>query len=54
MTTFSSITLEPELPPPRKKRGRNPKQHIQGNSCFLWKEIPIVRKKKNRPLLGQK
>ncbi|CAO3600423.1 unnamed protein product [Absidia cylindrospora] len=54
MTTFSSITLEPELPPPRKKRGRNPKHSIQGNSCFLWKDIPIARKKKIRPLLGQK
>ncbi|ORZ24465.1 hypothetical protein BCR42DRAFT_432347 [Absidia repens] len=54
MSTFSSITLEPELPPPRKKRGRNPKHSIQGNSCFLWKDIPIARKKKIRPLLGQK
>lgn len=43
MAAFTSATMDTVLPMPKKKRGRKPKHHFQGNSCFVWKEITPTR-----------
>ncbi|KAI9019399.1 hypothetical protein CLU79DRAFT_888744, partial [Phycomyces nitens] len=40
-TSFTSD--HPALLIPRKKRGRKPKHHIVGHSCFVWKELTSTR-----------
>ncbi|KAI8642702.1 hypothetical protein BD408DRAFT_416081 [Parasitella parasitica] len=44
VATFSSSDVNMTLPISRKKRGRKPKTHIVGNSCFVWKDISVTRK----------
>ncbi|KAI8333875.1 hypothetical protein BC941DRAFT_433233 [Chlamydoabsidia padenii] len=43
-TAFTSANMETVLPMPKKKRGRKPKTHIEGNSCFMWKDISATRR----------
>ncbi|SAL96649.1 hypothetical protein [Absidia glauca] len=43
-TAFTSANMETVLPMPKKKRGRKPKTHIEGNSCFMWKDISVARR----------
>ncbi|CDH52789.1 predicted protein [Lichtheimia corymbifera JMRC:FSU:9682] len=43
MAAFTSSTMETVLQMPRKKRGRKPKTHIEGNSCFVWRDLPCTR-----------
>ncbi|KAI9305317.1 hypothetical protein BJ944DRAFT_239759 [Cunninghamella echinulata] len=43
MSTFSTTNLDHNLP--WKKRGRKPKLNYNGHHCFVWKEIPIIRRK---------
>lgn len=38
-TTFTAPASENDLSAPKKKRGRKPKNPIEGNACFVWKEI---------------
>ncbi|KAI9338631.1 hypothetical protein BD770DRAFT_400581 [Pilaira anomala] len=44
MAAFTSSTMDMVLQMPRKKRGRKPKTHIVGNSCFVWKDITASRR----------
>jgi hypothetical protein len=46
MAAFTSSSMDMVLQMPRKKRGRKPKSHIQGHSCFVWKDVPSKRTKK--------
>lgn len=46
MAAFTSSNMDMVLQMPRKKRGRKPKTHIAGNSCFVWKEITASRRTK--------
>ncbi|CAO3636863.1 unnamed protein product [Cunninghamella echinulata] len=43
MTAFTSSNMDTVLPMPKKKRGRKPKTYIEGNSCFVWKDITSRR-----------
>lgn len=43
MAAFTSSTMETVLQMPRKKRGRKPKTHIEGNPCFVWRDLPCTR-----------
>lgn len=44
MAAFTSSNMDMVLQMPRKKRGRKPKTHIVGNSCFVWKDITASRR----------
>lgn len=44
MAAFTSSNMDTVLQMPRKKRGRKPKTHIVGNSCFVWKDITASRR----------
>lgn len=44
MAAFTSSNMDMVLQMPRKKRGRKPKTHIVGNSCFVWKDITAARR----------
>ncbi|CAO3580032.1 unnamed protein product [Absidia cylindrospora] len=44
MTAFTGADMDTVLPMPKKKRGRKPKTHIEGNSCFIWKDIGATRR----------
>jgi hypothetical protein len=44
MAAFTSSNMDMVLQMPRKKRGRKPKTHIVGNSCFVWKDIAASRR----------
>lgn len=44
MAAFTSSNMDMVLQMPRKKRGRKPKTHIVGNSCFVWKDITATRR----------
>ncbi|CAO3700162.1 unnamed protein product [Rhizopus stolonifer] len=46
MAAFTSSSMDMVLQMPRKKRGRKPKSHIEGHSCFVWKDIPASKKAK--------
>lgn len=39
MAAFTSSSMDMVLQMPRKKRGRKPKSHIHGHSCFVWKDM---------------
>ncbi|KAI8371526.1 uncharacterized protein BYT42DRAFT_580580 [Radiomyces spectabilis] len=43
MAAFTSSDMDTVLQVPRKKRGRKPKTHIEGNSCFVWRELTATR-----------
>lgn len=43
IAAFSSSDLSNVMHMPKRKRGRKPKKHLVGHSCFVWKDIPIVR-----------
>ncbi|KAI8097897.1 uncharacterized protein B0P05DRAFT_582883 [Gilbertella persicaria] len=44
MAAFTSSNMDMVLQMPRKKRGRKPKTHIVGNSCFVWKDITASKR----------
>lgn len=44
MAAFTSSNMDTVLQMPRKKRGRKPKTHVAGNSCFVWKDITAARR----------
>lgn len=44
MAAFTSSNMDMVLQMPRKKRGRKPKTHIVGNSCFVWKDITAAKR----------
>ncbi|ORX60703.1 hypothetical protein DM01DRAFT_310315 [Hesseltinella vesiculosa] len=46
MTAFTGSDMDTVLPMPKKKRGRKPKTHIEGNSCFVWKDITAAKRSK--------
>ncbi|KAI9263072.1 hypothetical protein BY458DRAFT_514767 [Sporodiniella umbellata] len=46
MAAFTSASMDRVLQMPRKKRGRKPKSHIEGHSCFVWKDIPASKRNK--------
>ncbi|KAI8378181.1 hypothetical protein EDC96DRAFT_493855 [Choanephora cucurbitarum] len=46
MAAFTSSKMDMVLPMPHKKRGRKPKTHLVGNSCFVWKDLTLTRSKK--------
>lgn len=50
MAAFTSSDMDTVLQMPRKKRGRKPKKHIAGNSCFVWKEQPPSSRKSTKRL----
>lgn len=43
MNAFTDSNMDTLLQMPRKKRGRKPKTHIAGNSCFVWKDLTSTR-----------
>lgn len=43
IAAFSSSDLSNVMHMPKRKRGRKPKKQLVGHSCFVWKDIPIVR-----------
>lgn len=43
MNAFTNSNMDTILHMPRKKRGRKPKTHIAGNSCFVWKDLTSTR-----------
>ncbi|KAI9362678.1 hypothetical protein BD770DRAFT_381547 [Pilaira anomala] len=43
MNAFTDSNMDTLLQMPRKKRGRKPKTHIVGNSCFVWKDLTSTR-----------
>ncbi|KAI7881503.1 uncharacterized protein EV154DRAFT_523389 [Mucor mucedo] len=43
MNAFTDSNMDTLLQMPRKKRGRKPKTHIVGNSCFVWKDLTCTR-----------
>ncbi|KAF7730830.1 hypothetical protein EC973_001348 [Apophysomyces ossiformis] len=43
MAAFTDANMDTVLQMPRKKRGRKPKTHIAGNSCFVWRELTVTR-----------
>ncbi|KAG2235928.1 hypothetical protein INT48_008231 [Thamnidium elegans] len=43
MNAFTNSNMDTLLQMPRKKRGRKPKTHIAGNSCFVWKDLTSTR-----------
>ncbi|CAO3621618.1 unnamed protein product [Mucor hiemalis] len=43
MNAFTNSNMDTILQMPRKKRGRKPKTHIAGNSCFVWKDLTSTR-----------
>ncbi|KAI7907396.1 uncharacterized protein BX663DRAFT_495762 [Cokeromyces recurvatus] len=43
MAAFTNSKMDTILHMPRKKRGRKPKTHIIGNSCFVWKDLTSTR-----------
>lgn len=47
VAAFSSSDMDTVLPVPQRKRGRKPKMHIAGNSCFVWKELAGTRRKRS-------
>ncbi|KAI8069653.1 hypothetical protein BC940DRAFT_297207 [Gongronella butleri] len=47
MTAFTGADMDTVLPMPKKKRGRKPKTHIEGNSCFVWKDITASKRAKS-------
>ncbi|KAI8088751.1 uncharacterized protein BX664DRAFT_120244 [Halteromyces radiatus] len=49
MAAFTSANMDTVLPMPKKKRGRKPKTHIEGNSCFVWKDISAARRTAKTP-----
>ncbi|OBZ90681.1 hypothetical protein A0J61_01254, partial [Choanephora cucurbitarum] len=49
MAAFTSSNMDMVLQMPRKKRGRKPKTHIAGNSCFVWKDISSSRRSSKLP-----
>ncbi|KAI8370916.1 hypothetical protein BD560DRAFT_396324 [Blakeslea trispora] len=49
MAAFTSSNMDMVLQMPRKKRGRKPKTHIAGNSCFVWKDISSSRRSSKVP-----
>ncbi|KAI8367299.1 hypothetical protein BD560DRAFT_399838 [Blakeslea trispora] len=46
MAAFTSSKMDMVLHMPHKKRGRKPKTHLVGNSCFVWKDLTLNRSKK--------
>ncbi|KAI9010826.1 hypothetical protein CLU79DRAFT_772849 [Phycomyces nitens] len=42
-TAFTNANMDTVLHMPKKKRGRKPKTQLEGNSCFVWKEITSTR-----------
>ncbi|KAI8978474.1 hypothetical protein BDB01DRAFT_837398 [Pilobolus umbonatus] len=47
MVAFTNSNMDTLLQMPRKKRGRKPKNHIVGNSCFVWKDLTAARTSKS-------
>ncbi|CEP13626.1 hypothetical protein [Parasitella parasitica] len=47
MNAFTNSNMDTLLHMPRKKRGRKPKTHIAGNSCFVWKDLTSTRSPNN-------
>ena len=47
MNAFTNSNMDTILHMPRKKRGRKPKTHIAGNSCFVWKDLTSTRSSNN-------
>jgi hypothetical protein len=45
-TAFTSSTMDTVLTMPKKKRGRKPKTHIEGNSCFVWRDLTASGQRK--------
>ncbi|KAG0168932.1 hypothetical protein DFQ28_002450 [Apophysomyces sp. BC1034] len=43
MAAFTDANMDTVLQMPKKKRGRKPKTHIAGNSCFVWRELTVTR-----------
>ena len=43
MNAFTDSNMDTLLQMPKKKRGRKPKTHIAGNSCFVWKDLTSTR-----------
>ncbi|KAI8076504.1 uncharacterized protein B0P05DRAFT_546126 [Gilbertella persicaria] len=47
MAAFTNSNMDIMLHMPRKKRGRKPKTHLVGNSCFVWKDLTLSKSKKS-------
>lgn len=43
LNAFTNSNMDTILQMPKKKRGRKPKTHISGNSCFVWKDLTSTR-----------
>lgn len=51
-TAFTSSTMDTVLTMPKKKRGRKPKTHIEGNSCFVWRDLTASGQRKAKAAKG--
>lgn len=47
LNTFTSTRMDSTLSMPKKKRGRKPKMQLEGNSCFVWRDL-TARRSTNR------
>ncbi|KAI7864928.1 hypothetical protein BDF14DRAFT_1830226 [Spinellus fusiger] len=57
LNTFTNINMDTTLSMPKKKRGRKPKMQMEGNSCFVWRDLTARRganknARQRHPVLG--
>ncbi|KAJ2955541.1 hypothetical protein NQZ79_g8478 [Umbelopsis isabellina] len=43
------MSMDTMLTTPKRKRGRKPKHILEGNGCFVWKEIKSKRRSRKQP-----
>ncbi|KAI8048351.1 uncharacterized protein B0P05DRAFT_564577 [Gilbertella persicaria] len=54
INTFTATNMNMALNIPKKKRGRKPKKQLEGNSCFVWRDLTAPRGANKKTLLSQK
>jgi hypothetical protein len=42
------MSMDSLLSTPKRKRGRKPKHVLEGNGCFVWKEIKSKRRSRKQ------
>ncbi|KAI8876780.1 hypothetical protein K501DRAFT_337871 [Backusella circina FSU 941] len=43
LSTFTNTNMDTTLSIPKKKRGRKPKMQLEGNFCFVWRDLTARR-----------
>ncbi|KAI7899562.1 uncharacterized protein BX663DRAFT_520463 [Cokeromyces recurvatus] len=47
---FTNTTMDTTLSIPKKKRGRKPKMQLEGNFCFVWRDLTAPRSSNKKKL----